>query len=232
MQKIVLLTGSQGFTGCYVRTALENDGFKVIGLVQKTPKTDEVEADLLDITSLRTAVAQVQPTHVIHLAAIAFVAHASAEDFYRVNLFGTLNLLEAIYAEKPTIEKILLSSSSNVYGNPIVSIVTESTPPAPINHYAMSKLAMEHMARTWSDRLPIAFTRPFNYTGVGQGHSLTEVIHMCEAITDHRIKVKVNPAFVRANELRVLIGDPERLNTQLPDLPKIPFKETLSWMLG
>ena len=168
MKKTVLLTGSQGFTGRYVRDALEKDCFRVIGLVQRDAGNDELVADLLDLDSLRAAVAQVKPHYVIHLAAIAFVAHSSSEAFYRVNLFGTLNLLEALCAEKVPVERVLLSSSANVYGNPTVQQVTEDVLPAPVNHYAMSKLAMEHMSRTWSDRLPILWTRPFNYTGVGQ----------------------------------------------------------------
>ncbi len=49
--------------------------------------------------------------------------------------------------------------------------ITEHTPTAPVSHYACSKLAMELMARTWFDRLPILITRPFNYIGRGQAQA-------------------------------------------------------------
>jgi nucleoside-diphosphate-sugar epimerase len=49
-----------------------------------------------------------------------------------------------------------------------VEPIAETISPAPVNHYAASKLAMEAMVRTYADRLPIVMTRPFNYTGVGQ----------------------------------------------------------------
>ncbi len=64
--------------------------------------------------------------------------------------------------------RILVASSANVYGNISGRELNEDICPAPVNHYAASKLAMEHMVRTWFDRLPIIVTRPFNYTGPGQ----------------------------------------------------------------
>jgi GDP-D-mannose dehydratase len=51
-------------------------------------------------------------------------------------------------------------------------------------------------------------------------------------LTGHELTVEVNPALVRANELKVLIGDASALNQMLPDLPPYSLKETLQWMLG
>ncbi len=165
----VLLTGADGFTGRYVSEALRQAGYRVFGLVRKTSRQiDHFQADLTDATALCELVGRLQPDYVVHLAALAFVAQQDVESFYRVNLFGTLNLLDALIATQAPVQKILLASSANVYGNARHSPVAEDTCPAPVNHYAMSKLAMEHMALTRLDKLPIAITRPFNYTGVGQ----------------------------------------------------------------
>lgn len=96
------------------------------------------------------------------------MGHADARAFYDVNLFGTLNLLEALTALPELPRKVLIASSANIYGTPGIEVIDESVCAAPVNHYACSKLAMEHMVRTWFDRFPIVMTRPFNYTGVGQ----------------------------------------------------------------
>lgn len=165
----VLLTGADGFTGRYVSEALRQAGYRVFGLVRKNPgQIDHFQADLTEPGPLHELLARLQPDYVIHLAARAFVAQQDIESFYRVNLFGTLNLLDALIGTQVPVQKVLLASSANVYGNARHSPVAEATCPAPVNHYAMSKLAMEHMALTRLDKLPIAITRPFNYTGVGQ----------------------------------------------------------------
>ena len=154
----ILLTGGEGFTGKAFLGRAASVGHKVTAL----------QADLTDKQSLAQEVLEIQPDSVLHLAAISYVAHADELAFYAVNMMGTINLLDALCALPICPSKVVLASSANVYGNCAVSPIKEDQPPAPVNHYAMSKLAMEHMARTFASRLPIVITRPFNYTGPGQ----------------------------------------------------------------
>jgi nucleoside-diphosphate-sugar epimerase len=65
----------------------------------------------------------------------------------------------------------------------------------------------------------------------GVTHSLREVLSMAEKITGHQIKVQVNPAFVRKNEVRSLCGDPGRLRSLIGSWQTPAFEETLRWML-
>jgi GDP-6-deoxy-D-talose 4-dehydrogenase len=154
----ILLTGAAGFTGLFFKQQAEDAGHTIWPLV----------ADLTDKAAVAAEVAQAQPTAVVHLAAISFVGHADESAFYAVNVLGTMNLLAAVAALPVAPTKVLLASSANVYGNCDASPITEAQAPAPVNQYATSKLAMEHMALTYADRLPIVITRPFNYTGPGQ----------------------------------------------------------------
>lgn len=278
----VLITGQNGFTGRYLRAELVAHGHDVVGL----------QSDLTDATGLAEEMQRVQPDWVAHLAGIAFVGHGEANDFYRVNLIGTRNLLAALAdcGKRPAC--VLLASSANVYGNSTAGVLREDAPPNPANDYAVSKLAMEHMARLWLDRLPIVIARPFNYTGVGQSesfllpkivahfkrraemielgnldvwrdfsdvravvqayrrlleispagetvnvcsgrtYSLREVLTLCERLTGHVMAVRVNPAFVRANEVRSLCGDPSHLRALIGNWDTQPLEDTLGWMLG
>lgn len=276
-----LITGIKGFTGRYMQTELETHGHEVIGL----------QADLIDAGALDTEMKDARPDWVVHLAGISFVGHGEPNDFYRVNLLGTRNLLSALAGCGKRPSCVLLASSANVYGNSTAGVLPETIPPNPANDYAVSKLAMEYMARLWLDKLPIVIARPFNYTGVGQmasflipkivGHfqrgeqmielgnldvwrdfsdvrlvagiyrrllevkpagetvnicsgraaSLREVLDMVTELSGHAIEVRVNPAFVRANEVRTLCGDATKLNHLVGDCNPLPLLDTLRWML-
>lgn len=280
--KRLLITGADGFTGQHLVPAAAKAGFEVFPL----------RSDLTDAKALADEVAAICPTHVAHLAAISAVTHADQQAFYEVNLFGSLNLLDALKSLAVKPEKVLLASSANVYGNADSESIAEQVCPKPVNHYAMSKLAMEHMALTYTDRLPIVITRPFNYTGVGhddrfvvpkivdhfargateielgnldvereyndvrmvceaylrlldcgipgqiynvclgRAYSLRQVLAMMTRIAGYEIDVNVNPAFVRANEVKTLCGDPTKLRQLIGDLPMPPLEETLSWMFS
>lgn len=172
--KRVLVTGSLGFTGCYMVQALQDQGAEVFGcghgqpVLAKALSYKYYPMDLTDALSVKAVVDKVQPQVVIHLAAISFVGHADAAAFYQVNLLGTYHLLQALAESKTDIEKVLIASSANVYGNANVDFINEQQPYQPENDYAVSKVAMEQMVTLWFSRLPIVITRPFNYTGVGQ----------------------------------------------------------------
>jgi nucleoside-diphosphate-sugar epimerase len=154
----ILLTGAAGFTGFFFMSAAKAAGHQVVTL----------QADLTDKAAVAAEVLQAAPDTVVHLAAISFVGNANDASFYNVNVLGTLNLLASLASLPVPPTKVILASSANVYGNCSVSPITEAQAAAPVNHYATSKLAMEHMALTYADRLSLVITRPFNYTGPGQ----------------------------------------------------------------
>jgi len=290
--KRALITGINGFTGHYVAMELSAAGYHVFGLGSlPSCQVDYLQVNLLDTHALNDAIEKVKPDVVAHLAAIAFVGHGNANAFYNVNVIGTRNLLQALHRSGHSLEAILIASSANVYGNSIGGWLAESTPTDPLNDYAVSKLAMEYMAKLWSDKLPIFITRPFNYTGVGQAdnfllpklvkhfkenaamielgnidvwrdfidvralskayvallqmrplgetinvcsgktYSLRDAIVFCEKITGHSLEIRVNPAFVRPNEVKLLCGDATKLRAIIGEWQTPPLEETLGWML-
>lgn len=286
---VALVTGIEGFTGRYVEAELIDAGFSVVGIYHE-PGSGAHVADLCDRGAISNIVQRVNPDVVVHLAAIAFVAHGDADAIYRTNVCGTRNLLEALASLPKVPRSILLASSANVYGNSEVELLAETAPVAPANDYAVSKLAMEYMARLWMDKLPIILARPFNYTGVGQSekfllpkivnhfkrrervielgnievardfqdvrfvarsyrklidvqafgetvnicsgvaHSLMEVIRMLEQLAGYEIEIRVNPAFVRANDVLRLRGSNDKLGRLIGPLKLIPLEQTLEWM--
>lgn len=170
----VLITGAGGFTGRHMAAELLAHRYEPVGLFAHAgeavppPFASAHVADLVDASAIAAVVEQVRPDLVVHLAGIPFVTHGDADALYRVNVLGTRNLLEALGRLPTRPAMTLLASSANVYGTAQAGSIDESVQPAPGNDYAVSKLAMEHMARLYADQFAIVVTRPFNYTGVGQ----------------------------------------------------------------
>ena len=290
----LLVTGAGGFTGKHFCRAALDAGYEVhaVGRDLDVPGVTARDADIRDLDALTEQVGAAQPDLVVHLAAVSHVTGGSPATYYEINVIGTLNLLEALTRASRPATSVLLASSAQVYGQPKVSLLAEDVAPQPLNHYGASKLAMEHLAQTYADRLPINIVRPFNYTGVGQpnaflvpkivehfaarrpvielgnldvyreindvsvvvdtylrllssgvrgetvnicsgiGHSPREIIDLLTEITGHRIEVVVNPAFVRANELRHLVGSNARLVALIGEQPAPTLAETLRTMLA
>lgn len=169
MNRRALITGIEGFTGQYVAAELTRRGFEVHGTTRAaSTQPGWHHVDLLNATALAAVVEAVAPTHLIHLAAVAFVASSDVEAIYRVNIIGTRNLLTALAPRAAGLHAVVLASSASVYGNTRDSPIAETTLPRPSNDYAISKLAMEYLAAAWAEYVPTTIVRPFNYTGIGQ----------------------------------------------------------------
>lgn len=164
----VFITGINGFTGKHLEKYLLVKGFQVYGsTLDETNVSNHFKCDILNQNALFDVLNKVKPNYVIHLAAVSFVASKNQENIYTVNVFGTINLLNAIEKLDYSLSKILIASSATVYGN-VEGELNETMCPKPVNHYGNSKLVMENMIKSHFDTLNIIISRPFNYTGVGQ----------------------------------------------------------------
>ncbi len=148
----VLVTGGAGYIGAQTCKALASAGYRPIvydNLVSGHRAAVRwgpfVHGDINDRTGLDAAIRRYRPQAAIHFAAHAYVGESIADPgkYYRNNLAGSLTLLEAL--RDAGVDKIVLSSTCAVYGEPAQLPITESTPTRPINPYGMSKLMVEQM---------------------------------------------------------------------------------------
>jgi nucleoside-diphosphate-sugar epimerase len=289
----VLVTGAGGFTGHHLLENLRERGCETaaLGIEEATGNHERALAAALDETDRITDwLRAVRPTHIIHLAALSNVV-GEALPFYAVNVLGTESLLTAIDRAGLSPECVVIASSANIYGNVEGAPIVEENPPRPLNHYALSKAAMELMLIKWRTLLPITVTRPFNYTGPGQATrfvyakiaecfrrrdpiltlgnidvardlsdvrdvadiyarlltappgqtvnicsgravSLADAIDIFAAATGHRAELRTDPAFVRTDEIKGLVGDPTRLEELIGPIQRRPVADTFAAMLG
>jgi UDP-glucose 4-epimerase len=148
----LLVTGGAGYVGSIVAQQLVRRGDEVTVLDSlyrghrgAVPEGSAfVEADLLDVEALRE-IFQAGFDGVLHFAALSLVAESveQPERYYRGNVVGTLNLLDAMRAA--TVPRMVFSSTAATYGDPEQVPIPEDAPTAPVNAYGGSKLAVDRM---------------------------------------------------------------------------------------
>jgi UDP-glucose 4-epimerase len=174
----LLVTGGAGYIGSIVSRLLIADGHEVVVLddlsrghrsaVAAQARLEVV--DLLDAEGVSAVVGE-GFDGVLHFAALALVGESVAHPglYYRTNVGGTLNLLEAMVAAG--VSRLVFSSTCAVYGQPEKVPMDETTPPNPANAYGASKLAVDGMISDFcvAHGLGAVSLRYFNVAGASHG---------------------------------------------------------------
>jgi GDP-4-dehydro-6-deoxy-D-mannose reductase len=153
----ILVTGAPGFVGPHLLAELGRDGAPL-------------DADVTDAKALVDAIAAASPRAVVHLAALSSVADSwdATGEVWRVNVLGTVNVLEAVRAAAPG-ARVLIASTGDVYGRAKRTPTPEDEPLAPVSPYAASKAAAELAgAQAARDGLDVVVTRGFQQEGPGR----------------------------------------------------------------
>lgn len=154
-----LVTGANGAAATYLIEHLLAGGSVVVRLTREN-------ADLMDLESVRVLLAETKPDAVFHLASGADVKKSFDDQgaTFKNNVIGTLNLFEALRAAAVQ-PRVMVCSTSEVYGQPDFAPITEDFPIAPVNPYAVSKATQDLLGqmyeRCWG--IPVVVTRAFGY---------------------------------------------------------------------
>ncbi len=166
-----LITGASGFVGRHLRTHLEEQGQRVVGLDREHgPDGDGV--DIGDAPALRRAMTDARPDAVYHLAGWSDVGSSWRDPVavLRANAEGTLNVLTA--ARDAGVGRVLVVTSAEVYGIVDESELplTETSPLRPASPYAASKVAADYLAvqAVLGHGMDVVRARAFNHIGPGQ----------------------------------------------------------------
>lgn len=183
--KRVLVTGGAGYVGAHACKALKAAGYLPVtydnlstGHAAAVKFGPLEQGDLLDRDRLARVFADHRPVAVMHFAALSLVGEAMRQPglYWRVNVTGALNLIEAALAAD--CRRFIFSSTCATYGDQDGVVLDEDSPQAPINAYGASKRAIEDMLRDFaaSDGLEHVIFRYFNVAGadpegeVGEAH--------------------------------------------------------------
>jgi UDP-glucose 4-epimerase len=189
----VLVTGAAGYIGRAVVHELLASGDQVVALTHRADPcfpvaVEKRNADLLDPASLAAAMENMEG--VCHLAGLTG-ARASVEHptwYYRANVTGTINLLDAMAESRQrSVSRIVFASTCQVYGTPMLQPIPEDAGIRYINPYAASKAACEQLLGWQAAAGAIGATtlRIFNAAGAAAGHgdlNLSRIIPKAVAV--------------------------------------------------
>lgn len=180
--KKVLVTGAGGFIGSHLTERLVAEGAKVKALVHYNARgswgwldestarkeTEVIAGDICDRDSVLNATKNVDVVfHLAALIAIPYSYHAPLS-YVRTNVEGTLNVLQA--ARTNNLERVVHTSTSEVYGTARYVPIDEKHPLQGQSPYSASKIGADKMAESFhlSFNLPVVTVRPFNTFGPRQ----------------------------------------------------------------
>ena len=180
----VLVTGADGFIGSHLTEELIKKGYEVKafalynsfntwGWLDSLPKeimknVEVFTGDVRDPNGVRTAMKGVEEVfHLAALIAIPFSYH-SPDSYVDTNIKGTLNVLQA--ARDLDVKKIMVTSTSEVYGTAQYVPIDEKHPYQGQSPYSATKIGADRLAESFyrSFNLPVAIVRPFNTFGPRQ----------------------------------------------------------------
>jgi len=185
MRGHVLVTGGAGYIGAHACKALARAGFVPVAFDNLSTGWRDavkfgplVQGDLMDRAAVDAAFAEFRPVAVMHFAALSLVGESMADPgrYWRVNVGGSLNLIEAAVAAG--CRNFVFSSTCATYGDQDGVVLDEDTPQRPINAYGASKRAIEEILANFgvSHGLDHVIFRYFNVAGadpegeVGEQH--------------------------------------------------------------
>ncbi|MDE6856936.1 MAG: NAD-dependent 4,6-dehydratase LegB [Muribaculaceae bacterium] len=199
----VLVTGADGFIGSHLTQALLDEGCEVRALAQynsfnnwgwlediRHPGLEVVTGDVRDPNFCRHIVRGVDT--VFHLAALIAIpySYVAPDSYVDTNVKGTLNICQAVRDEG--VERLLVTSTSEVYGTARYVPIDEKHPKQPQSPYSASKIGADAIALSFHNAFetPVTVVRPFNTYGPRQSaRAIIPTIITQIAAGERRIKV-------------------------------------------